>query len=698
MRSLFARKKPDVIHDEKHSHAVAGSIRQKFIRVFLWLGIVPLAVITVSALYFLNVSRERNIEEVEVLLARQKAEEIERFIEDTLASFEIVVPYEDKAPIADGFNGGTLSLSATEAIECGSGYNYICDNQSFILQGLLDSNKYLSEVAFFNTLSLPGKSVALGQETKRLICAERSKDTFKCERQIVPSDCAVAHSSAEPEDCEYYSLYPNSDTYEAIVSGRQYIGLPYKTQSGYFVTIATPVRNKNGDIIAGLRGELSLKSYVKIFASSRLGTTGYAYLIDDKAMPIVATVGLALPVGTPVDNEMTRRLGGPDASDTNALTGIIYTNIFGNTVVGTARSLSDLGLTVVVEWPYADAYNIVYTIVNQAVLFSLIVLLAIVLVSRVLAHQFTKPIAALQFAASRIGKGDFEPISEMRTGDELEFLAHSINEMAKDLKGLDELKKRALQSQLLELSLAKEKELVELKDSFLDTASHQLRTPISAIRWQLELLEGETMADSAKELIKGAEEHIEFLSEISSDLINAASYGVGYVVKNIGEVSLTKVIAEVTNHFSAQIAQLKLVLDVVPPPQDMLVAGSYPAIRVLFENIIGNAVRYTKEGGHITITTIVHADAIEIRVSDTGIGIPPEEHKMIFAQFFRATNAIETRNVGTGLGLYIAKNIVDGHGGSIWFTSEIGKGSTFFVKFPVKTATPSRQASPSQPA
>ena len=75
---------------------------------------------------------------------------------------------------------------------------------------------------------------------------------------------------------------------------------------------------------------------------------------------------------------------------------------------------------------------------------------------------------------------------------------------------------------------------------------------------------------------------------------------------------------------------------------------------------------------------------MEVRVADTGICIPAEEHKMLFRQFFRATNAIETRNVGTGLGLYIAKNIVDGHKGNIWFISERDKGTTLFISIPVK--------------
>src|SRR3989344_44324 len=670
----FVPKTKNTYGDE-HIHPAKGGIRQKLLRNFVILGLVPIIALSIAGTIFLVISRQESIEETENLLLKQKAEEVSRFIDETIDAFEVQVGYEFIVPPSSGY---PLSETGIAAL-----YDFRLDAQLFLLQSLLSTNRNLVEAAFINTLrteetdTIPKKQLPPpGKETRVLTRQQFENPDFNYNLL----DCGLGHEVLSAGDCEYYAFYPSSELFKQIAAGKNYIGRPYKTLEGYFITLGAPVKNSNGKVIGGIRGELSLKPLERIFAQATLGTRGYAYLIDDSGFLIAATAGKNLPKDTTIKNTLTEKLD----KSVGVVSAGVSRNIFGDTVIASAIPVGRLNLAIITEWPYSDAYSVVYSLVNQAAVFILIILAATVILSRVLARQITRPVNILQFAASKIGKGDFEQISEIKTGDELEFLAHSLNKMAQSLKEIEELRKQALQAQLLEASLAREKELVEIKDSFLDTASHQLRTPVSAIRWQLELLQSEKISDTAKELVQGAYEHVEFLSEISSDLINAASYGAGYQVKNFTDVSLTKVIDEVLTQFSSQVEQAKLKISNIPAEKDVSVSGSYPALRVLFENIIRNAIRYTKSEGQVTITTINQADSVEVRVADTGIGIPAEEHKMLFRQFFRATNAIETRNVGTGLGLYIAKNIVDGHKGNIWFISERDKGTTLFISIPVK--------------
>ena len=107
-------------------------------------------------------------------------------------------------------------------------------------------------------------------------------------------------------------------------------------------------------------------------------------------------------------------------------------------------------------------------------------------------------------------------------------------------------------------------------------------------------------------------------------------------------------------------------------------------IRQVVQNLIDNAVCYTKERGKIILSIKKVKNFIEFKIEDSGIGIPDPEKKLIFSECFRASNAIEQKNVGTGLGLYLTKNIIEAHQGKIWFESKRGEGSTFYFTLPVK--------------
>jgi signal transduction histidine kinase len=118
---------------------------------------------------------------------------------------------------------------------------------------------------------------------------------------------------------------------------------------------------------------------------------------------------------------------------------------------------------------------------------------------------------------------------------------------------------------------------------------------------------------------------------------------------------------------------------------------AYPNVRIdterirwVLRNLIENALRYSEEGQTVSVCLTQQGDYLQVAVQDCGIGIPPEDKDHIFDKFYRAKNAVDKRNEGSGLGLYIARNIINYHNGKIWFESELGEGTTFFFTIPVK--------------
>ena len=126
----------------------------------------------------------------------------------------------------------------------------------------------------------------------------------------------------------------------------------------------------------------------------------------------------------------------------------------------------------------------------------------------------------------------------------------------------------------------------------------------------------------------------------------------------------------------------KITVNLKEPSQSAVALVNEFTLSKALENLIDNAISYSHDGGVIQMELERMEKEVIFKIADQGIGIPKEDQPSIFREFFRARNAVKKKNVGTGLGLFIVKNIVEGHGGKVWFTSEENKGSTFYVSIP----------------
>lgn len=231
---------------------------------------------------------------------------------------------------------------------------------------------------------------------------------------------------------------------------------------------------------------------------------------------------------------------------------------------------------------------------------------------------------------------------------------------------------------------ARNKELDDLKNKFIKIVSHQLRTPLNSIRWNLEMMIGGQFGIMAKEqtellrMIYGA--NGEIIRRIN-DLILSIDIKEGRLFLNKTKTDLVSLLGSAAVSFQQKCLVKELACESLTPTGVLPVAYiDAERIRGVMERLIENALAYTPKNGRITIALKKIEDNIRFEIMDTGIGIPKYEQENIFTPFYRASNAFLSQPDASGLGLFICKIIIEAHGGKIGFESEENKGSIFWFE------------------
>ncbi len=285
-----------------------------------------------------------------------------------------------------------------------------------------------------------------------------------------------------------------------------------------------------------------------------------------------------------------------------------------------------------------------------------------------LARSLAGPIRMLTNTAESLTMGNLDARAAAPAApQELHRLAQAFNEMA-----------GRLQAHVTELRV------------FVANASHELRTPLTSIKLRVEALRSGALEDKliAGQFLAEIESEVDRLSNMVNDLLDISRIEAGLEKNQRQPVNLATVLQEVYEAFSARAQRAGIQLSCEVDPSPAVVLGSEDQLRRMISNLVDNAIKYTRQGGNVNL--LLHKapanGAVRLVVRDNGFGISREHLPHIFERFYRveATRPRYGPPQGSGLGLAIARSIVETHGGKIGVTSQLGKGSTFWVELPLR--------------
>lgn len=235
--------------------------------------------------------------------------------------------------------------------------------------------------------------------------------------------------------------------------------------------------------------------------------------------------------------------------------------------------------------------------------------------------------------------------------------------------------------------ITREKEVDKMKTEFISLASHQLRTPLTAMKWFLEMLQSGDigpLSDEQKNYIKNIQDSNEKEIALVNSLLNISRIESGRIIIEPVPTQINSLIEEVVSSQKVPSDTKKLTISQEFDNTLPEISLDTKLMREIVTNLLTNAIKYTPENGTITIKTAQNEKNITLSVSDTGYGIPEKEQKRIFERFFRASNITKVVTDGSGLGLYLVKKILDASGGTIELESKENIGTTFTITLPKK--------------
>jgi two-component system phosphate regulon sensor histidine kinase PhoR len=236
-------------------------------------------------------------------------------------------------------------------------------------------------------------------------------------------------------------------------------------------------------------------------------------------------------------------------------------------------------------------------------------------------------------------------------------------------------------------NITKSKEMEELQNDFVSIVSHELRGPLTAIKGFVQTLlrkMDEIPANTRIEFLTTINEQADYLNQLVEDLLNVSRIEAKRLKTETKIIDLGARVEKLTKDFQPKWGDRKVIVSGDPdvPP----VKGDAKKVDEILINLIDNAIKYSPDGGEVRVSMVRDGDFVEVSVEDSGIGIAPEDAARLFQKFHRVSTP-ETRDIGgTGLGLYIVKNLVEAHGGRIWLQSAPGVGTTFTFTLPVSPA------------
>ncbi len=284
-------------------------------------------------------------------------------------------------------------------------------------------------------------------------------------------------------------------------------------------------------------------------------------------------------------------------------------------------------------------------------------------------RSISKPIKKLHQMTQEIEKGNFSVRSTIKTNDEIEALSHAFNKTAMALEKMND--------ERLQIDKA--------KSEFLSITSHELRTPITPMKAQLQMLEKEyfgKLTKKQKESIIVIRRNAERLNRIIEDFLEISRIEAARLRFVFRDTNIKQTIEETTEFMKGFANEKNITLSVTAQNLPTIQADPDRISQVL-RNLVHNAIKFSKENSSISIDAVQKNNIIVFSVTDHGVGMSSEDQIRVFEPFYQIEDTLDRKHGGTGLGLAICRGIVESQKGKLWVESTLGQGSTFFFTFPV---------------
>lgn len=457
----------------------------------------------------------------------------------------------------------------------------------------------------------------------------------------------------------YFSELP---LFRKALAGNVAMSSIHTTERGQAVTLAVPSL-VNGKVFNVVMAEIVLTPLSKIIDTIRLGDTGYVIIFDDSGRLLDSS-----KTDNVVHKSFTfwERLSHVFRTQNNnglSLEDRYESLITSVPVVSSALRIPELNWAIFVEWPIKESDIVIENFRNTVLITVIFSIIVVIFIAILIANRLVLPIRLLQEASQEIEKGNFEKQVIITTNDELEELAESFTSMTGGLKRLE-----------------------ELKNEFVYVAAHELRAPVTAIKGYIELIfdgSAGAITPQMEHLLSPIKKSNERLVNLVNDLLQVARSEAGKLEINLEPSDIKKEVVAILEEIHP-LAQKRNIMVMYNSEQNLpLVNLNTGSFKEIIMNFASNAVKYGKDNGKITITHEVKDGMVTTSITDDGRGMSEEDQKHLFEKFFRAGEVKKTSIEGTGLGLFITKELVEKMGGTLSVTSTLGVGTTFTVAFKI---------------
>ncbi len=467
------------------------------------------------------------------------------------------------------------------------------------------------------------------------------------------------------------------------------------TQNATYIVWSIPIFSATNQVVGILSMTLDVTTlWQSVVATVPANFDSHVFIADHTGTILVSNKS---PITTHLSsrvNEVLFRVS--DESITRR-----YQGVLGDWVVGKGERLPPTSWTAVAEVSFADLTKTSRR--NFLIFVATLCILSVLLFYTFYAFHYNliRPLQTFRRAVADLSAGNYATRIRMNTRSELSLLADVVNQMAASIEAqandnVVKLKQtiadldrsaRTLMKRDEELSRANDRllRLDHAKSEFVSIAAHQLRTPLSALKWaQQMLLDGEAgqVSDSQRLLLTQSQESVRRMVTLVNDLLAADHLEYGKVVYDMKSVSPEEILTSCALELKPMADEHRIALAIELPVKSKAMVDQ-ERIKEAFLNVLNNAIKYSPDGGTVTLRANYGMGKVVLSIQDTGIGIPEGDRDRLFEKFVRMENAKKVDANGSGLGLFIVKKVIDAHGGKIWFTSSEGQGSTFYIELPV---------------